>query len=211
MRVGIAEIIPARTNESIQSVGIAASFSAADGAGTVHKFFVRCEGRFPGRPKFHVVGKFYGQIFLGDGNHAAFFAMNHGNGRAPVSLTGYRPIAQAVIYFFAALSELAEINGDGVSSFIAGQSVELAAVYENAVLAEGEHRFAALLLYDLRNRKIIFFRKRVIAFVVRGNGHDGACAVGIEYIIRKVYGQLFSRERVCRKSSRKYARLFACR
>ena len=129
VRVRVAKIIPRRADERIQRIGIAPRLAAADGAGAIHEFFAGSEGRFAVRMKFHVVGKFYGQIFFGHGHRAAFFAVDHGNRRAPVTLAGNRPVAQAVVDFFAAFSRFRQFCGDGVARFFPGQSVEFAAVY----------------------------------------------------------------------------------
>ena len=117
--VGIAEIIPGRANERIQRIGIAPRFSAADGAGAIHEFFAGSEGGFSVRVKFHVVGKPHGKIFFGNGHDAAFFAVNHRDRRAPIALTGYRPVTQAIIDLFAAFADFRKFCRDRVARFFA--------------------------------------------------------------------------------------------
>ena len=82
---------------------------------------------------------------------------------------------------------------------------------EDSVLAERKNRFPAFLLNDLRHGKIVFFRKGVIAFVVRRDGHYRAGAVGIKHVVGEIYGQFFTREGMRDVSARKSARLFARR
>lgn len=159
MGVGIAEIIPAGADEGIQGIGVPSGFPAADGAGAVHEFFMRSERGLTGRAELDVIGEFHGKVFFGHGYGAAFFAMNHGNGGAPISLAGHRPVAEPVIDFLAAFSEFVQPHGNGVARFVARKTVKFPAVNKNAVFAERKDGFAAFLLDDLRDGQMIFSAK----------------------------------------------------
>ena len=110
VRVGIAQVVPTRANERVESVGVAARGSAAHRASHVHKLFALTERRFAVGREIDVVGKFDGQILFGNGNRAAVVAMDNRDRRAPVTLTGNRPVAQAVVDLqLASFSSLAVI------------------------------------------------------------------------------------------------------
>ena len=177
----------------------------------VHEFFALCKRRFAVGVKFHVIGKFDGQIFIGHGHDPAFRAVHDGNGRAPVALAGNQPVAETVVDFFLSFALFGEIIGDLVSRVLAEPPVELQAVDADAVLAEGEHRFARFVFDDFCDGKIIFLRESEISLVVRGNAHHRARTVGIQHVIGGENRHFFAVDGVDRVMSDKYARLFAGR
>ena len=87
MCVGVSEIIPARANECVHSIGVASCFAAALRAGGVHKFFAGSERGFSVGLELDVVRKFDGQVFFGYGYFSALVAVDDRNRCAPVSLT----------------------------------------------------------------------------------------------------------------------------
>ena len=211
VRFGVAEIIPAGTYEGVQRIGITGSFAAALRTSAVHKSFVTCKGGASRGTEFYVVGELYRQILFRNGNCAAFFTINHRDRRAPITLTGYRPVAQTVIYLSAAFADLGKVDGNCFACVVARQTVKRAAVDQNTVFGIGQGCFAAHFLDNLRDGQTVFFCESIIAFVVRCHRHHCARAVRIQNVIGKVDGYLFTRKGVCRIRAGERTRLFACR
>ena len=209
VRIRIAQVVPARADKGVQRVGIALCGPAAVGAGRVHELVVLGERGFAVGAEFHVVGEFYGQILFGDCDVAADGAVDDGNGRAPVALTGHQPVAQAVVDLLAALAQFGDIGGDFCARLVAVQPVKLQRADHDAVLGEGKLSFAALLFNDLDDGEIVFGREGVVALVVRGNRHDRARAVGCKDVVRKIDGDLLTVDGVGAVRAREHARLFA--
>ena len=176
--VGVAEIVPTRAHEGVERVGVAPRGLAANGANRVHVFFALSQRRRAVGREIHVIGESYGQVFFGHANRAVLGAVYNGYGSAPITLARYRPIAQTVVYLFAAFALLRKIFLYRAYCFERTEPVELSAVFGNAVFAVGEFRiFSVCRLYHALNFEPVFFRKRKIAFVVRGHAHYRARAV----------------------------------
>ena len=75
MRVGIAHVVPARTNERIHGICLAMSMPAAFRASAFVKSFARRHRTQCALLKLHIFGKFDGQIFFGYKDFAAFVAV----------------------------------------------------------------------------------------------------------------------------------------
>ena len=60
LAVGITQIIPTRTDESVECVWVSSRLAAADGAGCVHKRFALGKRRLSVGAEFYVFGQFDG-------------------------------------------------------------------------------------------------------------------------------------------------------
>ena len=178
LAVGVAQVIPTRTDEGVQSIGVAFCVAAAYGAFYVHKFVALGKRRFAVGAEFHVFGQFHGQIFIRHGYRAALGTMYNGNGCAPVSLTGYQPVAQPVIYFVLTFFFRRKTVYNGFSRLFRGKSVVFEAVYKHTVLGVGQSIVARGVSYYHVYRQIVFLRESVVARIMRGYAHYRARAVG---------------------------------
>ena len=208
VRIRITQIVPARADKGVKRVWIAQSFSAALGTDGVHEFVALGEGGLSVRAEFYLIGEFDGQIFFGHGNCAAGRAVDDRNGGTPVSLTGYEPVAKAVVDFLSALSEFGNIRCNFCARLFAEQSVKLQRPDHDAVIREGELCFAALLFNDFDDGEIVFCRKGEVALIMGGNSHDCARAVACKHIICEPDGDFLSVDGVGAIAACKDARLF---
>ena len=76
----------------------------------------------------------HGQVFFGHGLRAAAFAVDDGNGRAPVALAADTPVAQAPSGAFFAQALFGQQRGRLVHGLLVGQAVQRAAVDAHALL-----------------------------------------------------------------------------
>ena len=96
MRAGVAQEIPGRAHEGIQGIRLALGRAAALRAGGIDKLLVVFQRRFAGGFELGVLRQQHRQVFLRHRHDAAFRAVDHGDGRAPVALAGDQPVAQLV-------------------------------------------------------------------------------------------------------------------
>ena len=96
VRVGVAVEIPGRIDERVHGIGFAARRTAALGAGRVDELRQFAERRSAGERDLDILRQNHGQIFFRHGNDAVFFAIKHGNRRAPIALARNSPIFQAI-------------------------------------------------------------------------------------------------------------------
>ena len=111
--------------------------AAADGTGHVDKFGDFFERGAALAGDLDAVGEEHGELVFGHGDDAAGGAVNDGDRRAPVALAGDAPVLDAV-----GDGGFAEALGFGVSAhfaarFVAGEAALLAAIFDDAVVAEG--------------------------------------------------------------------------
>ena len=111
MRVGVAQVVPARARERVHRVRFAAGGLAALRARALRELLVRSK-RFTCR-KVDILGQADRQVLLGDGHHAAIVAVNHRDGVAPVALAGNQPIAQAELHLALAAAGRLQVGDDG--------------------------------------------------------------------------------------------------
>ncbi len=209
--VGVSQIVPTRTYERIHGIGIASCLTAAFGASSVHKLFATCERRFAVRFEFHVVGKSYRQVRFGYGNFAAFFAIYDRYRRAPVSLTGYKPVAKSVVGLQLTLLFLFKPFNDGNFSVFRSHAVEFCSrIADYAVIAERQIVvFAVRRFYHSFYLQIEFLCEIVISFVVSGNAHYRAGTVGVKHVISYPYRHFISVDGIDTVSAGEYARFFS--
>ena len=96
MRIHIPEEIPAGTRPLRHGVRFPLGWAAAAGAGGVYPTGHGRQGRFP---RFRGFIRFYlrqaqRELILRQGNVAALFAVDNGNGLSPIALAGKYPVPQ---------------------------------------------------------------------------------------------------------------------
>ena len=97
MRVGIAQIIPARTGKRIHRIGFATRRRTTFRACARSKTLMRCE-RFS-LCQVDVFRKHNWQIGLGNRHDTTLLTVNCRNRIAPIALPANKPIAQTILHF----------------------------------------------------------------------------------------------------------------
>ena len=133
--------------------------------------------------RLHVQRQADRELVFGHGNHAARVAIDHRDGRTPVTLAGNIPVAEAPVGGALALAGRFQRVGDGLLGVFVGQAVEFAGVHEHAGSGIGfgqifgsERRFA----FGLDNHDAlhaVLLGEVEVALVVGGHGHNRAGAV----------------------------------
>ncbi|OQC73242.1 MAG: hypothetical protein BWX45_00592 [Deltaproteobacteria bacterium ADurb.Bin002] len=170
-------------------------------AGGVHEVRQSRKRRAAFGTENDVFGQNDRQIFFRHRHDAAFFAVDHRNGRAPVALAGDAPVAQAVLDGALALAFGFQIIGDRFQHFCVFHAVEWAGVDQNPFINVGlGHRRRIERPVFGRNDddqlQIEFFGEFEVALVVRGHGHDAAGAVVGQNEVRGVNRHLVAGERI---------------
>ncbi len=193
----VAQVIPRRAHERVHRVGLALGRSAAHGTGGVLPGRVQLQRRLAGRLPLHVLGQGYGQLVIGHGIPAVDRAVDHRDGRAPITLTADQPVAIAIVdrfladaFFFQPIDD--RRNAGILASFLIVDSgpVKLGGVDHRARADIGlGHGVAiqvglALRLDDRNDLQPVLAGKGEVAFVVGGDSHDGARAVRHQHVIR---------------------------
>ena len=213
VRVDVPHLVPAGAHEGVERVRLAAGGGAARGAVDVHPLLDLGEGGLTGGLEVHVLGEDDGQVGLGNGRHAAGLAVDHGDGRAPVALPRDEPVAQAVGGRARSGALRLGVGDDGGDSVAGGGAVEGAGVDHRPAL--GERRLEWPAHVDLGviehgdHIEAVVAGEGEIAFVVGGNGHDRAGAVGDQHVVGDPDGDVGSIERVDRVRAGEDARLLA--
>ena len=136
-------------------------------------------------------------------------AVNHGYGRAPVTLTADQPVAQTVVGLECALALLFQLLYDGNLALLGAHARELAGVDHHAVFGEGKVVVAVHALDHALDGQTELLCEHEVALVVSGNAHDRARAVARDDIVRDEYGHLSAVDGVDCVCARHDARLFA--
>ena len=95
-RVGVAVEVPGRIDKRVHGVGFAARRTTALRAGGVDELRHAAQRRAAGQGDVDVLRQNDGQVFFRYGNDAVLFAIQHGDGRAPVALARDAPVLQAI-------------------------------------------------------------------------------------------------------------------
>src|SRR5437773_1489973 len=107
MRVGIAQIVPTRVDESVECVCLALGRSATCGAPYLNPIAFLRQGRFALTCRKVVLQfrKYNGQLSFGHRHPSlictlcrTFLTMDHGNRHAPKSLSRHHPVAQTILF-----------------------------------------------------------------------------------------------------------------
>ncbi len=89
--VGVAVEVPARIDEGVHGVGLAACGASTFRTGNVDKLGHAAERRTTLLGDLDLRGQNDGELVVGHGNQAIELAVNHGDGRCPSSAGGSLP------------------------------------------------------------------------------------------------------------------------
>jgi len=201
VRTGVTGVVPARIDESIHRVGFAARRFAAAGASHIQEI-VTLQERVARAIGYTVFRQLHGQLVVRHRHRAAIIAMDQRNRAAPVALTGNTPVTQAPLHLLVAGILGFQIGGDGIDGGAVVQTVVLAGVDADAILAAIPFlpgigiEFVVADFYDLLDRQIVFLGEAKVALVVRRHGHHGAIAVAHQYVVADPDFNLFTGQRV---------------
>ena len=148
----------------------------------------------------HVSGEFNREVLLGNGNGAAGLAVNHGNGGAPIPLTGNQPRSNLPVDGLVAAAALFKGAADGLLGFPAVQAVK---PFHRAVdhptevnfgLVQGGLGVTAFFHHEhALDGNFVLRGKVVVPLIVAWDGHDSARAVGGDDEIADPDGHVFTR------------------
>ena len=195
VRVDVAQVIPARAGKGVHRVGLATGRLAAAGARRLVERLALGE-RLAGS-KVEVLGQTHRELVGGNGHDAAVLAVHHGDGVAPIALTGDEPVTQAEVHLATAGTHGLEVGHDGslaLGMLAAHHAGVLAGLHEEALGRHGrlpiDARHDALTLVlelgvegvvlphdDGDDGQVVLLGELEVALVAAGNCHDGARAV----------------------------------
>ena len=197
IRAQVAQVIPGRAHESVHRVGFARGRAAAYRAFGVLPGRMEFQRTLAGRAPFNVIGQQHRQLVIGHGVPTVFFAIHHRDGRAPVTLTGDQPVAQAIVDgFLANAFFLDPVDGSRdrrvlASLFIVDwRAVDRAGVDDRpgtdvSSFLDGFLRiFLPFRLDDRDNGQLKFPGELVVALVMGRDRHDRARAVSHQHVVR---------------------------
>ena len=204
VRVRVAIKVPGRIDEGVHGIGFAACRTAALGTSRVDELRDLAERRSAGECDIDILWQNHGQSFFGHGNDAIFVAIEHWNGRSPISLARDSPIFQAIGNGgFAETFFLRDgrhfLDGLGALEAAVGTGIDQHAVVSHVWkgrLGHGFFRVVGNWKNHQANFEFVLFCKLVVTLVVRGNAHDGARAVIHEDVVRHPEGNFFVVERI---------------
>src|ERR1019366_1193157 len=180
LRIRVAIEVPARIDEGVHRVGFAARRTAAFGAGGVYKFRHAAERRAALLRDLNLRRKDNRQLVVGDWDEAVAFAVDHGDGCAPIALATYTPVLQAERdRSFAKRAACGNLLHP-LLCFSAAWAVVFAGVDQDAFFGE-EGQFHRRVLAGGPNHlddwQAIFGGEFKVSFIVTRNAHDGAGTV----------------------------------
>ena len=169
-----------------------------------------CQGLASGQ--VDVLGQTHGQVLNGHGHHAAVFAVDGGDGVAPITLAADEPVAQAEVDLAVAAAHGAQLGDDGFLSLGVLATLhagELAGLHQNAlgghggVPIHGGHHALGLVLQlliqgvvlgadDGDNGQVVLLGELEVTLVAAGNSHDGAGAVVGHDVVGHPHGNLLT-------------------
>ena len=140
--VAVAQVVPARVDERVHRVGLAASVAAAFRAPHVDPVLGRRQRRAALRLVVLDLGELDREVVLGDRDHAALLAVDDRDRAAPVALARDEPVAQLVTDREMALALAVEPLDDRLLGLDRVHPRELTRVDQNLVLGVGDERLA---------------------------------------------------------------------
>src|SRR6185437_13387620 len=175
-------------------IGLAPGCSTAFRTGGVHELRDASERRSALQRDIDVIRQDHGKLIFRHWHHAIFFAVNHGDGSAPVTLTRDTPILQAIRYRRLAETVLLGVSRHLLNGFFIGKLIELARIDEHAVfVGVREHGLFRLAFHrrlanatwqnNHANVDPVLLGEVIVPLIMSGHGHDGAGAVIHEDVV----------------------------
>ena len=177
VRGAVAGVVPGGLHEGVEGIGLAERFLAV--VGGLGPLGVSLDGALDAI-HHHIFRQQYRQLIFRGRHHGTVRQGQHGDGGAPVALTGNAPVAQTVVDGALALAEPFQLVGDGIEGTLEVETVELAGVEQHALL--GISRFAHVdvtinRLDDRLDLEAVLGGEFVVTQVVTRYRHHGAGAV----------------------------------
>ena len=209
-RIRVAEEVPRGIDERVHGVGLSASRFAA--AGTVHVQERLGRRQRVALTEHHVPREFHREVLFGNRDRTAIVAVNDGNGRPPVPLSGDEPRPNLPVDGLRTATDLLEGIADGLLGFRAVQAIETLqwAVHHPTKVNFGAVnrcvRVAAFLHHqNALDGNAVLLGKVVVSLVMGGHGHDGPGTVGSDDKVPDPNGDMFTRQGVDGVASGKHA------
>ena len=210
VRIGIAQVIPARARERVHGIGLATSLAAALRARALREALVRCQGFASG--KVDILGQAYRQVLFRHRHQAALVAVDHRDGVAPITLAGDQPVAQTELHLALAAARGLQVGDDSLLALgvlAARKAGVLAGLHQSALglhgalpVDAGDH--AALFVLELLEQRVVvaqddgddgqvvFLGELEVALVAARHCHDRTGAVIGHDVVGNPHGHLLA-------------------
>ncbi|CCK15121.1 conserved hypothetical protein [Cronobacter universalis NCTC 9529] len=203
LRAGVARVVPGGFHEGVEGVGFTQRRLAVNGRFRPLRV---CFNRAGDAVHDHIFRQDHRQLIGRRRHNGAVFQGHHRDWRAPVTLTGNPPVAQAIVHFALAHAFGGEFVGNRVKARFEVQSVKFTGVKQHAFFGErlfAQIRRGAFCGQDNGfNRQTVFGCEFIVALVVARNGHNGAGAIFHQHEVRRPYRDSFAGQRVNRFNAR---------
>ncbi len=198
---GVAQEVPGGLHEGVHGVDFPAGRAAAGGAGDLIEAGQLRQGRAALAGDLHVQRQDHGQVLFRHRHHAAFLAIDDGDGRAPIALPGDEPVPQTEVDGGFPLALVLQVIGDGLLGPGAGHPGEIPGIHQDAVVFIGRGQGCRLQLGVRRlnhhlDGQAVFPGELEIPLVVGRHCHHRAGAVAHEDKVGHVNGHLPAGDRV---------------
>ena len=194
LRASVARIVPGGLHKGVESVGFTQCWHTVNGSFRPLRI---CFNRAGNAVHYHIFRQDHRQLVVRGRHYGTVFQRHHRNRRAPVTLTGNTPVAQAVVHFTLANAHRSQFIGDGVEGRFMVKTVELARVEQHAFFSQGLLRKIWLRAVSCQDNRFdiqaVFRGKLVVALVVTRNRHNCARAVFHQYEVCCPNGNFFAR------------------
>ncbi|CCJ91566.1 conserved hypothetical protein [Cronobacter turicensis 564] len=203
LRAGVARVVPGGLHKGVEGVSFTQRGLAVNGGFRPLRV---CFDRAGDTVHDHIFRQDHRQLIGRRRHNGAVFQGHHRDRRAPVTLTGYAPVAQTVVHFTLAHAFGGEFIGNRVKGRLEVQAVKFAGVKQHAFFSErlfAQIRRGAFCGQDNGlNLQAVFGGEFIVALVVARNGHDGAGAIFHQHEVRGPYRNGFAGQRVNRFNAR---------
>ena len=206
--VCVSEVVPAWADECIHGISFSCSFAAAYGTGCFKESFWCKDWWFALNFEIYVFRQFYRKLVFRYRLRAAFFAINYRNRSTPVSLTRNKPVAQPVLGFKFAVSAVYSFLCNSFFGFVIIHAVKFFWIYKHTRVSVCRILAVRRVFRVFNNhlhRKVIFFCKIEVSFIVRRYSHYSTCTVFNKSVIRSPKRKFFAVKRVDSVSTKRYA------
>ncbi len=177
VRGAVAGVVPGGLHKGVKSVSFPERFlTVVSGLGPLGIGLDRALDAV----HHHVFRQQYRQLVFRRRHYCAVSQSQHGDGGAPVALTGDPPVAQAVVDGALALANCFQLGGDGIEGRLELETVELAGVEQHPFLGVGRLAHVYFAIGRLNHRldvEAVFGGEFEVTLVVTRYRHHGAGAV----------------------------------